>query len=200
MDKPIRFIGVTGPAVAGKDTVAQMICELFGAENLSTGEVVRSLVRHVYRKPADYMPVRQEMFTVATFLRGDIDPAFTVKVCMKQAQILGIDRAVISGMRGLGEAQAIQAKGGIVVGVTADPKVRYDRIQARARDAETSHSLDEFLKRDNLENEGTVAEDGTPIPGINAILERADILVENNTDDLEELRRQVREKLSVLLD
>jgi dephospho-CoA kinase len=193
MGQPIRFIGVTGPAVAGKDTVAQIICELFGAENLSTGDVLRALVRYTYRKPADYMPVREEQFTIGTFVREEIDPAFTVKVCMKQAEILNIPRAVISGMRSLPEAQAIQAQGGIVVGVTADPQVRYDRIHARARDAETSQAFDDFLKRDALENDGINGN------GINAILAHADVLIKNNTDDLDELRAQVRDKLSALL-
>jgi len=193
MNTSIHFIGVTGPAVAGKDTVAQMICELFGAENLSTGDVLRSLARHIYLKPGDYMPVREELFTVGTFLRGEIDPAFTVKVCMKQAQILSIERAVISGMRSLPEAQAIQQQGGIVVGVTADPKVRYDRIHARARDAETTQGFEEFVKRDELENSGIEGN------GITAILAHADILIENNSSDPEALRALVREKLAALL-
>ena len=193
MNGPIRFIGVTGPAVAGKDTVAQMICELFGAENLSTGDSLRALVRFVYRKPGDYMPIREEMFTVGTFVREEVDPAFTVKICLKQAEILNIKHAVISGMRTLPEAQAIQTQGGIVVGVTADPQVRYDRIHSRARDAESNDTFADFVKRDNLENEGI---DGN---GINAILKHADVLIENNTNDIEDLRRRVHEKLAPFL-
>ena len=193
MDKPIRFIGVTGPALAGKDTVANLICELFGAENLATGDALRALVRYMYRKPPDYMPVRAEQFTVGTFMREEIDPAFTVKVSIKQAEILNLPRVVISGMRALPEAQAIQHHGGIVVGVTADPKLRYERIQARARDAEMGHSLEEFLKRDELENEGINGN------GITAILEHADILIENNTSSLDELKELVTQKLDSLL-
>lgn len=193
MNKPIRFIGVTGPAVAGKDTVANMIAELFGAENLSTGDALRALVRFAYNKPGDYMPVREEMFTVGTFVREEIDPAFTIKICMKRAEILNIPRAVLSGMRSLPEARAIQAHGGIVVGVTADPKLRYERIQSRARDAESGDSLEKFLRRDALENEGINGN------GINAILEHADVLIENNTNDTETLKAIVREKLEQLL-
>jgi len=193
MSEQIRIIGVTGPALAGKDTVAQMICELFEAENLATGEVVRTMVRHVYRKPADYMPLREEMFAVATFLREEIDPAFTVKVCIKQAELLNLGNVVISGMRSWPEAQAIQQRGGLVVAVTADPQVRYDRIRARARDAETEQSLDDFLKRDALENEGINGN------GINAILAHADLTIENNGSSLEELRAQVQAKLSSFL-
>lgn len=193
MNKPVRYIGVSGPALAGKDTIAQMICELFGAENLSTGDALRAIVRYAYRKPADYMPSREEQFTIGTFVRTEVDPAFTVKLCMEQAKILGIERVVISGLRSLGEAEAIQQQGGIVVGVTADPQVRYDRIRARARDAETNQSFDEFLKRDELENTGV---DGR---GITSVVEHADVVIDNADATPGELRNLVREKLSSLL-
>src|SRR5260221_3693151 len=140
MSKQIRFIGVTGPAAAGKDTVANMICELFCAENLSTGDLLRTLTRHIYRFLPDFMPTREQLFPVGTFLRAEIDPAFTVQLCMQPAEPLHIERVVISGMRSLAEAQAIQERGGIVVGVSADPRVRYDRIHTRSRDADTGQS------------------------------------------------------------
>ena len=187
------LIGISGTNAAGKDTVAQMICELFAGENLSTGDVLRSLVRYVYRKPADYMPVREEMFTVGTFVRTEVDPAFTVKICLEQAQILGIKHTVISGMRSLPEAQAVQQHGGIVVCVTADARVRYERVHSRARDAETTQSFEEFLKRDNIENYGI---DGN---GVTAIIEHADLVIENNGSDPEALRALVREKIAPLL-
>lgn len=193
MSQGIRFIGVTGPAVAGKDTVAQIICELFGAENLSTGDVLRALARHMYRLPLDAMPTRDQLYPVGNFLRGEIDPAFTVKVCLKQAEFLGIERAVISGMRMLPEARAIQEHGGIVVCVVADPKVRYDRIHARARDVETDDSFEKFVARDDLENRGV---DGQ---GVTAIIEHADLIIENNGDSPEELKKLVREKLAAFL-
>ncbi len=193
MSKQIRFIGVTGPAAAGKDTVANMICELFGAENLSTGDVLRTLTRHIYRLSPDFMPTREQLFPVGTFLRAEIDPAFTVKLCMQQAELLNIERVVISGMRSLAEAQAIQERGGIVVGVSADPRVRYDRIHTRSRDADTGQSYDDFLKRDELENHGV---DGN---GVTAILEHADIVIDNNNISEDQLKVLVKEKLSALL-
>jgi len=193
MNKPIRFIGVSGPAASGKDTAAAMICALFGAENTSTGDALRALVRYVYRKPPDYMPSREELFTIGTFVRTEVDPAFTVKICIEQAKILGINRVVMSGLRSLGEAEAIKREGGIIVGVTADPKLRYDRIHARARDAETSQSLEEFLRRDELENRGV---DGN---GIDAIIEHADVIIENNSTSPSELRELVIAKLESLL-
>ncbi len=183
---------MAGPAAAGKDTVAQIICSLFGAQNLSTGDVLRAMSRYTYRKPADYMPVREELFTIGTFLRMEVDPAFTVKLCMKQAELLSIDRVVISGMRSLAEAQAIQQRGGIVVGVNTDAKVRYDRIHDRARDSDTNQSFEDFLKRDELENHGV---DGN---GITAIFAHADIVIDN-AGLLENVEAVVREKLTSLL-
>ncbi len=191
---PVRFIGVTGPAAAGKDTVAQMICELFGAENLSTGDVLRSIARHIYRLPADAMPTRDQLFPIGTFLRSEIDPAFTVKVCVEQAKLLNIDRVVVSGMRTLAEAQAVQGAGGIVVGVDADPRVRYERIHSRARDAETSQTFEQFLERDDLENRGVAGN------GVTAILQHADLIIMNGGSFEEALKADVHAKLAPLLD
>lgn len=193
MNRPIRFIGVTGPAVAGKDTVADIVCELFDAENLSTGDALRAIARHVYRLPPDHMPSRDHLFTVGTFIRSEIDKAFTVKLSIEQARLLNIPQVVISGMRTLPEAQAIQQEGGIVVAVTADQEVRYKRIRERARDAEAAHTFEEFKERDDRENRGV---DGN---GITAIIEHADVIIENNGSSLEELKERIRTVLTPLL-
>jgi dephospho-CoA kinase len=192
MNKPIHFIGVSGPALAGKDTAADIIAELFGAENLATGEIFRVMTRFMHRLPYDVVPPRDQIFPVATFLR-EMDPAFSIKFCMEQAKVLGIERIVMSGLRSIYEAEAIQQHGGLIVGVTAEPHIRYERLQSRARDAEGSRTYEAFLKQDTFENLGV---DGR---GITSIIEHADVVIDNSGDSLEGLKTQIREKLTPFL-
>ena len=195
-DTKPRLIGLAGTAGAGKDTVAEILCRLYGAENLSTGDFVRSVTRHIYRLAPDFNPVRDQLYEVATFLRTEINPATTVKMCILQAEVLHIDRALITGIRSMGEADAIHAQGGIIIGVDADPKVRYERIFSRQRDSEAQKTFEQFLAQDEHENKG-VSETGDG-RGVRTIIEGADVLIQNEGNTLAELEAYLCEKLDPL--
>ena len=192
-----KLIGVAGTGVAGKDIVADMLCRMYGAENLSTGDFIRAVTRFVYRLPPDYSPLRDQTYEVATYLRSGVNPETTILVCMLQARVLGVKYGVLTGLRTTGEADAIRARGGIIVGVDADTKVRYERIHVRQRDTETTKTFEEFLLQDELENKG-IAQTGN-LRGIRAIINEADIVIKNN-GTISELEDQVREKLSTVFE
>jgi dephospho-CoA kinase len=196
MDHSLQLIGVAGTAGAGKDTATEIICKLFGLQNTSTGDMVRAITRQVYGLPPDFNPVRDQLYEVATYVRTEVHPAGMVKLCILQAKVQKGTGAVLSGLRSRGEADAIREAGGIIVGVDADPKVRYGRIYARQRDAETGKTYDQFLQQDEYENRG-ISETG-PGRGIKSIIESADILITNN-GSLEELTAQIKEKLGPLV-
>ena len=190
------IIGISGTAGAGKDVVAGILSRLYGAENLSTGDFVRAVARFVYRLDADAYPLRPQLFEVATYLRSEIDPATTVKICLLQAKALHVEKALLTGLRSMGEADAIRAAGGIIIGVDADPRLRYDRIFARARDNEVKKTFEEFLAQDEHENAG-VATTGE-LRGIRAIIDSAEIRITND-GTMEALEAVVREKIGPLL-
>jgi dephospho-CoA kinase len=187
-----QLIGIAGAAGAGKDVVADMLCRLYDAENLSTGDFVRAITRFIYRLPADFNPVRDQLYEVATYIRTEINPATTIKMCMLQAKALNVRHALLTGLRSTGEADAIRAGGGIVIGVDADTRIRYNRIYTRQRDSEARKSYDEFLLQDDHENKGIARTGG--LRGIRAIITEADIVLDNN-GSMEALEEQVRTKL-----
>lgn len=194
--KKTQLIGISGTAGAGKDVVADMLCRLYGAENLSSGDALRAVARFVYRLPANEDPWRDQLFEVATYLRSEVNPATLVKVCILQARALGVTYSIITGMRSMGEADAIKAAGGVLVGVDADPRVRYDRIFSRQRGSDTQKTLEQFLAQDEKENKG--AADTGDLRGIRAIIDSADVHIDND-GTMEALEAQVREKLGALL-
>jgi dephospho-CoA kinase len=195
MSSQLKLVGVAGTAGAGKNTVAEMLAEIFDLQDLNTSEMVRAITRKVYHLPPDFNPVRDQLYIVANYLR-QIDPAIMVKLCILEGQALKLNGGVISGLRSMGEADAVRAAGGIIVGIDADPKIRYDRIYSRNRDAETSKTFEEFLKQDELENRGL--SDTGPGRGIRYIVDSADVVIKN-AGSLEELRQMLQDQVAPLL-
>jgi dephospho-CoA kinase len=196
MNQKMRLIGVAGTAGAGKDTVADLVCEMFQLQNLSSGDFLRVITRYAYKQPYDFNPARDQLYEVANYLRTHVNPAALVQLCILQAHTQQIPGAVISGLRSMGEAEAIRAAGGIIVGVDADAHIRYDRMTARRRDAEAQWTLDEFLKQDEYENRGL--SDSGPGRGIRSIIDSADAIVVND-GTLDELKLELQNKVAPLL-
>ncbi|HEY5805845.1 MAG TPA: AAA family ATPase [Candidatus Saccharimonadales bacterium] len=196
MQPKIKFIGVAGTAGSGKNSVAELLTKLFGLRDLNTSDMGRAITRQVYHLPPDFNPVRDQLYIVANYVRNEIHPAGYVKLCMLEAQALNLSGGVISGLRSMGEADAIREAGGIIIGVDADPKIRYDRIYARARDTESQKTYEEFLKQDEYENRGI--SDTGPGRGIRAIIDSADLVIKND-GSLEALERELQEKVAPFL-
>jgi dephospho-CoA kinase len=196
MNQKLRLIGVAGTAGAGKDTVADILCQMFNIQNLSSGDFLRVITRHAYQEPPDFNPARDQLYYVANYLRNEINPATLVRLCILLAGARQLPGAVISGLRSMGEAQAVREAGGIIVGVDADPHIRYQRMTLRQRDAEAQWTLEEFLKQDEYENRGL--SDSGPGRGIRSIVDSADALV-TNSGTLEELKLELTTKVAPLL-
>jgi len=192
----LRLIGVAGTAGAGKDTVAAILGKMFGLQNLSSSEALRAITRYLYNIDPAHKPVRDQLYHVGTYIRTAIDPAMLVKLCILQAQVLQLPGGVITGLRSVGEAEAIRAAGGIIIGVDADAHLRYKRMFDRARDADAQKTLEEFLEQDRRENRGI--SDSGPGRGIQAIIEGADAVILNDGTP-EELELEVKNKIGPLL-
>lgn len=192
----MRLIGVAGTAGAGKDTVANLLSQMFSIQNLSSGDFLRVITRYAYKLAPNFNPARDQLYYVANYLRNEINPATLVKLCILEAHTQQLPGAIISGLRSMGEAQAIRAAGGIIVGIDADPHVRYERMTARQRDSEAMWTIEEFLKQDEYENRGI--SDSGPGRGIRAIIDSADVVV-GNSGTLDDLKLELNTKVAPLL-
>lgn len=184
---------MAGYGGAGKDTVCEILCQEYGFTLFSTSEILRAITKHIYQIEITENPVRTQLFETANFLRTVIDSSALVKLCIFQAQQLDKTKILISGMRSTGEADAVKAAGGIVIGVTADPEVRYQRIHGRNRDKDATKTYEQFLAHDELENTG-ISDHGAG-RGIASIIAEADIVIDNN-GTLDELKNSVQRAIS----
>ncbi len=190
----MKLFGLAGTAGSGKDTVAELICEMFNAHNYSTSDFVRACTRFVFDYPPDHNPIRDELFIVATQLR-ELNQSTTVQFGVLQAQHRDFRRQLISGLRSVGEAKAVRRAGGLIIGVDADPKIRFERIVSRSRDRESQRKFEDFLRQDEYENKGVA---GGDMRGIRHIINDADILIIND-GTLEDLRQQIKDKIQPLI-
>ena len=195
MNHKLKLIGVAGTTAAGKDTVAELLCRLFNMQNLSSGDAVRAIARYVYHVQPDANPTPEQLAEVADYLRTEVNPAATVQLCVLEAQAMNIPRAVITGLRSMGEAEAIRQAGGVIIGVDADPHVRFDRVNAQAPE-ESKETLEEFMEQD--ERDGRGMSDSGPGRGIHSIIQSADLIV-TNTGSLEELENELKNSVAPLL-
>ena len=187
----MKLFGIAGTSGSGKDTVADIIAEVFDMHQFSTSDYVRAVTRYIFDLEPDASPIRDQLFEVATELRK-LNPASTVNMGIVQARERDFGKQLITGLRSVGEAAAIREQGGIIIGVDAAPEIRHERIKARARDAESERNYEEFLHQDEHENEGVGEGD---MRGIKYVIEDADIIIENN-GTLDELREQITAKLA----
>jgi dephospho-CoA kinase len=184
MKKNIQYIGVAGTAGSGKDTTAMLMGELFGSITLRTGDMVRAIARQVYHLPAHVRP---------TFMRKHISPSSIVQLCLLEGEAQNVPIVIIHGLRTMGEADVVREAGGIIVGVDADVEKRYERLR---KDRDILKTYEEFLQQEELENEG-VSKKHEDL-GIRHIIESADVKIDNN-GSIEDLEKQIREKVAPLL-
>lgn len=136
-----ELIGIAGSFASGKDTVAHALEADYGFTHVSTGDMVREAAMR--ERGSIERPV---LFEVADEHRHRDGAGVFVVHALEKSRPL-----VITGIRSLGEAKALKQAGGILLFIDAPAKVRYERMQARHRDAETELTLEQFEANEHKE-------------------------------------------------
>ena len=162
-----QIIGLSGRNSAGKDTLAEYLTENFGYTHVSTGDMVRGEAMKLYGNIE-----RETLQKVGPAYKAEHGAGVFVKLALKQPRPI-----IVSGIRSMGEFNVIKNAGGVMVFVDADPKLRYERMKKRARDAEASKGFEEFMKLDEAEKNAGAADADFRVDEIN---EKADIQIDNS--------------------
>ena len=164
-----EVIGLSGRNCSGKDTLAEYLVKNFGYTHVSTGDILRAEAMKLYGNIE-----RETLQKVAPAYKAAHGAGVFVELALKQPRPV-----VISGIRSMGELKAVKKVrgGGLIVFVDADPKLRYERMKKRARDAEADKSFKEFIQSDEKEkNTGPTDADYR----VDEIDEKADIHLDNS--------------------
>ena len=139
----MTIIGITGTLGAGKGEVSTYFKEK-GFKHFSVRDF---LTLEMNRRG---LPINRDTMTpVADELRKTHGPSSIIEQLYKMAEESG-SNAIIESVRAIAEADLLQAKGGILISIDADPKIRYERIRSR-KSAMDDVSFEKFLSDEDRE-------------------------------------------------
>lgn len=172
------IIGLTGSFGAGKGTVVEYLLQKGFKHYSASGFITEEIVRRG-------MPVnRDSMIIVANDLRAQHSPSYIIDSLYARAVEEGGD-AIIESLRAVAEVRRIKELGGTVLGVDADPQIRYERAFARGSEKDNV-PFEKWIEQEQKESN---TEDPTK-QNIFGALRESDAIVTNN-GTLEELHQQV---------
>lgn len=179
------IIGLTGSFGAGKGEAVRYLVEEKGFTHYSARDFI---FEEAKRRGMDINKGREVTIPLANELRAMHGPAHIVESLYHRAKEAG-GNAVIESLRATAEAYKVRELGGFVIGVDADPAIRYERSIKRG--SETDHvSYEEWIDQERRE---TNPDDPTK-QDIFGALKASDVVVLNN-GTLEELHAQIEEAL-----
>lgn len=175
------IVGLTGSYGAGKGAVADYLVHEKGFTHFSAREFIQE---EVLRRGLDISLGREVTIPVANDLRKLHGPSYIMEQLMLRALSHG-GNAVIESLRAVMEVKYIQGFGGMVLGIDAEPQVRYERIIKRG--SETDHVTFEEWRAQELRESNP---DDPTKQDIFGALRESDYII-TNTNSLTELEEEV---------
>lgn len=173
------IVGLTGSFGAGKGVVSDYLVNEKGFVHFSA----RSFIIEELEKRR--LPInRNTMTDVANDLRATHGSTYIFEQLVQMAKKYG-GNAVVESVRAVAEAQYIKEQGGVVLGVDAEPEIRYQRIVKRGSD--TDHVTFEEWRTQELRESNP--DDPTKQDIFGALRESDHIIM--NMSSLEELKASV---------
>ena len=177
------IIGISGSFGAGKGTVVEYLKKEKSFTHYSaSGFIAEEIERRGLEVSRDTMVV------VANDLRESHGPSYIIDSLYARAKEQGGD-VVIESLRAVAEVKRIKELGGVVLGITAEPEVRY--VHSVTRNSIKDHvSYEKWLFQEQTESNQT---DPTK-QNIFGALKESDYVITNN-DSLADLYKQVEQFL-----
>lgn len=175
------IIGIVGTLGAGKGTVVAYLIEKYGFTHYSSSDLLINILEE-RGETVD----RDGMSRVANELRA-ANPAGVPALNFERYEAEdGASDAIFESLHSVPETEFIKEVGGIVLGVTADSDIRYERIVARGS-IKDNVTKEQFIAQQEREEKGSTDPNHH---NIFSALQEADFRIENN-GTLAELHAQV---------
>lgn len=191
----LLIIGLAGTNGAGKDTVGHILAEHHNYLFISVTDLLR---KEAERRG---LPVERGVLrTISAEWRRSLGLGVLVDKAVAEYETVKDKYAgvVIASMRNPGEADRVHALGGIMVWVDADPRVRYDRVQAgkaaRGRAGEDDKTFEQFQKEEAEEMNPSGDAATLNMAGVK---ERCDIFADNDDSNLAVFRKDIEQALGL---
>jgi len=179
------ILGLVGQIASGKEVTKKYIREKYGAQDCKFSTSLRDVLDRI-----EVPTSRENLQKLSTILRENFGEDLLARVIAKDASKLDTDVVVIDGVRRLGDIKHLrELPNFFLVGVVADPKIRYERLIMRnENEGDNKKTFEEFLKDQESEADREIPE----------VLSVAKKII-NNDGLLDELYRQIDDIMSDLL-
>jgi len=198
--KDVTIYGVAGTNGSGKDSLMDMLVD-HGFLLFNTSDSLRQISMAVF-KSVDRGGNNAPLGIVGNAFRtaypggmvelGLLDWWMRVGVLSADLRPKGL---VIGSIRGTGEAKRLKQVGGKLIVVDADPQVRYNRLTGRGR-ADDHITFEQFMEKEA--GDMAVGETDPTKFGMAAVIDMADIRIENNGNDIESFKAQAAKTLNLV--
>ena len=192
-----RLIGISGTNGSGKDTTGNILAQKFGYLFVSVTESLREEAR---RRGA--APEREVLRTISAEWRRQYGLAVLVDKTLEQYQAEAAQAAgiAVASLRNPAEADRVHELGGVVIWIDAEPRVRYDRIQAHLADRnrvdEDNKTYEQFLAEEQAEMHTTGDAATLDMAAVKA---KSDYIIINEFDTPEALAQELARTLNLPL-
>ncbi len=173
------IIGLTGEIGAGKDTFCDHIAKISQGPVFSLkfsdplSEVLKVFFNEVSREDQQWL---------AIMLRERFGKDILAKAMLKKVNSIDKGIILLNGIRYWQEYDMMKDLGGTMIYITADSKLRWQRLQKRGEKKDDNVSYEKFLELEKSETESLIQEMG----------KEANYKIENN-GSLEEFHKKVDE-------
>lgn len=198
--KGVTIYGVAGTNGSGKDSLMDMLVERHGFLLFNTSNSLRQISQAVFQsiqRGGNESPLGKvgNAFRVAypggMVELGLLDWWIRAGVLPADLRPAGL---VIGSIRGTGEAKRLKEAGGKLIVVNADPKVRYGRLAGRGR-ADDHVTFEQFMEKEAADM--AVGETDPTKFGMAAVIDMADIRIDNDGNDIEAFKDAAEKALSL---
>ncbi len=174
---PEKTLIFVGPSAAGKDTIIDRISAITGAEIISTSGQVRRLAK----ESGLIDPTRYDLQQFANSMRSQYGEDLFARLAVDECKSKKNKLLIVNGVRNPAEIDVFDEP--IVIGVDATQETRFKRNIARQRHSDPM-TWQDFLVCDSQE-QGTM--DGKSGQQNLQCLSRAEIIISNNSDSIDNL-------------
>ena len=186
MGKSRIILGITGTNGAGKGTVVEYLVSQKNFKHFSASALISEEIERLA------LPVnRESMIKVGNELREKYGADVIVERLMERA-INEKGNIIIESIRTLAEIDKIKERGGILLAVDADQRLRYERNEKRGsnKDGISFEKFKEFEEREKESNDPNKQ-------NLVACRRKADYIIDNNGDVIE-LHQKIEKILKII--
>jgi len=195
----ITLYGVAGTNGSGKDSLMELLIDR-GFLCFNTSDNLREISQAVFNsidRGGNDAPLGRVGNAFRTVYPGGMVELGLLKwlvgvdVLPEELRPRGL---VIGSIRGTGEAQRLREFGGKLIVIDADPRVRFNRLQGRGR-ADDNINFEQFLEKEA--GDMAVGETDPTKFGMAAVMDMADIRIENSGDDVDAFKAKAVQVLGL---